>query len=68
MITSKDDDKMTKTGCRNNQLGQEKELSVYVWTLCEACAHEEDIMKQTKTSERYQWDIMKDRLMCRATY
>ena len=52
MITSKDDDKMTKTGFRNNQLGQEKELSAYVWTSYAACADEEDDIKQTKTTER----------------
>ena len=42
-----------KTGCRNSKLRQEMELSAYVWKLGGACAHEEDNMKQTKTTGWY---------------
>ena len=55
--------KNAKTGCRNTKFGQEKDLSAHVWSSCAAWAHEEDNMKQTKTTERYTvhcWDCIKD--------
>ena len=42
--------KLQTTGCRNIKLLQEMELSAQVWKSVAACAHEEDEMKQTKTT------------------